>query len=203
MRTNRTSRKIERTAVILAALVLVGCQTTADDAAGPVPGQLPSLAQVQMDWQVTEHGPCVVTPPPVALQPMPACSPASTFPGYVFLGVPYLGTALSIGGAIAVSEASACRGDALATLNYNRQVAKLLAQQCMTPSDILEMQGALGRLELLADGPTGEIDPATFEAMKIWHATLDRDQTDFGPTKEFGARVIQSAGPRAAVGRYP
>ncbi len=170
-----------------------GAEPATAEPATAEPGELPSLAGVRLDWQVTEHGPCVASPPGVAYQPMPACAPATTLPGAVFLGVPYLGTVLGVGNAIAVSEVSACQGDALATLEYNRQVAKLLAQQCMGAADIAEMQGALGRLGLLAGESFGEIDPPTFRAMQVWHATLDRAGTDFGPTKEFGARVIASS----------
>lgn len=181
------------TAALLAALALAGCQTTAGDA--PPPEAELDLATVQLDWQITPHGPCVVTPPPVAFRPAPACDPVATVPGYVFLGVPYLGAVIGLGSAAAVSSASACQGEAASNAIHNRRVASLMAQQCMGPGDVSAMQAALARLGLLRAQASGVIDDPTFRAMQTWHAGYDTAGIEFGPTKEFAAQVIRSADP--------
>ncbi len=187
-------RQLGALAPALAVVALAGCRMAGEAAPDPA-------AAAPGVWTMTEHGPCMETPPPFEFRPAPACAPVSDFPGYIFLGVPYLGTAVGLGSAFALSEATACQAEALQTLAYNADLAEVLGQQCMGREDVSEMQRALAALELYRGGPTGEIDPATFAAMRAWKAAHDVEETELGPTKVFAARVIRSAepSPRARV----
>ncbi|GMG81282.1 hypothetical protein LNKW23_04950 [Paralimibaculum aggregatum] len=182
--------------MMLPALALAGCMAGTD----PDAPEQPPLETVSLDWQVTPYGACVATPPPVAYRPAPACDPVATLPGYIFLGIPYLGAALSVGQAAAVADASACQGEAASAAIHNRRVATLLAQQCMEPGDVSAMQAVLARLGLLRGSATGVLDDRTYRAMQGWSAGGD-GSVELAPTKEFAARVIASAepGPPARV----
>lgn len=180
----------------LLAGTLAACQTSGSGEpaaeAPPEPDALPGTAA--LDWQMTPHGPCVASPPEVVFLESGACAPAATAPGFPFYAIPYLGTLVTAGNAIAVSEASDCAAASTTAMLHNRQAAYLLAQQCMATADIVEMQGGLRRLGLLGEAETGAIDPATRAAMERWHTTVYRGPMEFGPTKEFAARVVESAG---------
>jgi hypothetical protein len=191
--------RIGRAMLFLAAAGLTACRTTGEgpDPAAEAGGGLPETAS--LDWQMTEAGPCVATPPQVSFIETEACAPPATVPGFPFYAIPYMGTLLAAGNAVAVGEASDCVAGSTSAMLHNRQAAYLLAQQCMAPEDVSAMQEALYRLALLDRAETGALDAPTRAAMARWHREVYDGSMPFGPTKEFAARVVESAGGPAAV----
>lgn len=179
----------------LALGALAACQPAGQGAAEPPP------EAVALDWTATPWGACVASRPAVAFQPVARCEVPTALPGFPFAAIPYLGTLLSAGTAAAASDYSDCAGGAASALIHNRQAAYLLAQQCMDAADIAAMQRGLRGLGLLAAAEEGRIDARTFAAMRAWHLHVHRGTMDLGPTKEFGARVVESAGIIAGIDR--